>query len=191
MYKRLLNLIIHPQTGWEIFETEYLKIQKLILNFLIPFSLFASIISVFRLHFIGIKYKTTEITTFNIEFSVLYGFVEFLALVLGLILSIELIYKTFSAFKYKFPKQILYNIIIYSSVPALMGELFFINIRLSSLSIFFQLYTLVLIYYGFNKLLKYLGEKLVTLFVIALIIIIFIFTFIFGILNTVLLNNIN
>ena len=154
MYKRLLNLIIHPQTGWEIFETEYIKIQKLILNFLIPFSLFASIISVFRLHFIGIKYKTTEISTFNIEFSVLYGFVEFLALVLGLILSIELIYKTFSAFKYKFPKQILYNIIIYSSIPALMGELFFINIRLSSLSIFFQLYTLILIYYGFNKLLK-------------------------------------
>ena len=92
------------------------------------------------------------------------------------------------AFKFLYPSDYTFRLIVFSIIPAFLGEIFFLVPILSSFSMFFQLYSLYLIYNGLKVFYKGMGDKTITVFLLIVLILLFIFTIVFGILNTIIVN---
>jgi hypothetical protein len=188
MNKLLLRVLFNPKTGFEeVYSSKISKIE-LFSFILVPLTFIASIISIIRLNVIGVKYNSNSFEKLNFEVSLLYGVIEVILLLFGTYVSILLINGLIRAFKFLYPSDYTFRLVVFSVIPAFMGEIFFLVPILSSLSIFFQLYSLYLIYNGLKVFYKGMGDKTITVFLLIVLILLFIFTIVFGILNTIIVN---
>ncbi len=187
MIKLIFAVLINPQKGFAEILTKNFKTKELIYLILIPIALLAAIISFFRLTYVGIITKN-GIVTIPFGFSILYSLTEFILLLLSTLLTCYLLIGIIKALKYVFPKEYIYNIIIFSIIPAFLGELFYFFPKISFVSVILQLYALYLIYVGIKIFLSDLKERITSIFFLSLLILMFIFTIVFNILNSFLEN---
>ncbi|MFH0733041.1 MAG: YIP1 family protein [bacterium] len=189
MLNIITDIVIHPKKCWEkVTTTDYTKIE-LFLYYVVPFALFAAVMSVIRLTLIGVKHNFNNIKKADFLPGLAFGAMEFVLLVFGVWITIILINATLEAFKFRFPSILTYKLIIISIIPAFLGEIFLLFPAISFVSIIIYGYSILIIYFGMKKMFKYLEEKLLSMFFIVVIILIFIFKFIFGILNTMFINS--
>lgn len=187
MLKLIFTLIINPHKGFALILYKNFKIKNLIYLILIPFSLLAAILSFIRLYYFGILTKNGTVKI-PLEFSILYSLTEFILLLISTILICYLLNGIIKALKYVFPKEYIYNIIIFSIIPAFFGELFYFYPKISFISLLTQLYALYLVYIGINTFLSDLKERTTSIFFLTLLSLMFIFTIVFNILSNVLEN---
>jgi hypothetical protein len=187
IYNKIIKLLLKPNKGIEEIYLFNISKIKLFLLILLPLTFFASIISIIRLSAIGVYFQSKFIKL-SINISLLYGVYEFILLLLGTYLSIWLINALIKSFKYLYPSDYTYRLVIYSIIPAFIGELFFLFPKLSLFSIFLQLYSFYLLYKGLNYYYKGMGDKTITIFLLSILILLFIFTIVFGILNNIIVN---
>jgi len=185
----ITEILLHPKKCWDNIEQKSLTKIELFIFYVLPFVIFASLMSFIRLTFVGIKHNFEHIKKADLLSGLFYGVTEFVLLVFAMWISIILINVTIESFKFKYPSILTYKLVVFAAIPALLGEFFILFPVVSFVSIIIYGYSLYLIYYGMKKMFKYLEEKFLSMFFIVVIILIFIFKFIFGILNTMFINS--
>ena len=132
MNKLLLRVLFNPKTGFEeVYSSKISKIE-LFSFILVPLTFIASIIWIIRLNVIGVKYNSNSFEKLNFEVSLLYGVIEVILLLFGTYVSILLINGLIRAFKFLYPSDYTFRLVVFSVIPAFMGEIFFLVPILSS-----------------------------------------------------------
>ncbi len=189
MINFIIEILLHPKKCWDYIEQKSLTKIGLFLYYVIPFAIFASLMSFSRLTFIGIKPNIFPVKKADFFSGLSYSVIELVLLVFAMWISIILINITIESIKSKFNTLLTYKLVVLSAIPAFLGELFILFPAVSFISIIIYGYSLYLIYCGMKKMFKFLEEKFLSMFFIVVIILIFIFKFIFGILNTMFINS--
>lgn len=187
MFNIIKRLLFNPRKGFEDVYLITISKANLLFYILLPLSFISSIISVIRLNLIGIKYNSIH-TRLSLEVSIVYGILELILLISGTYLSIILINSLIKSFRFLYPSDYTYRLVMFSIIPAFIGELFFLYPKFSSLSILLQLYSFYMLYQGLKCFYKGMGDKTTTVFLLIILILLFIFTIVFGILNTIIVN---
>ncbi|HPN38009.1 MAG TPA: hypothetical protein PL041_06360 [Melioribacteraceae bacterium] len=187
MYKLALQLLINPKKGFSNIFTYSVSNKRLYFTILVPLTFLASFVSIIRLNLVGIKYNNI-VYKIPINTTIIYALIELILLLAATYLSIIMINSLIKSFKFLYPLHYIYKLIIFSIIPAYLGEIFFLHPKSGSLSIIFQLYSFYLIYIGLQNYYKEMRDKTTTIFLLIVLILMFIFTIVFGILNSIIVN---
>ena len=178
---RAKQIILKPKEEWMVIDQESTSVKDLITGYLLPLALIPTIASLigygffFRLHSLG----------FGIKYAVLY-FITYIGGALLTAWIIDALAVTFASVK-DFRKA--FQLVVYSYTPMMVAGVVMIFPALSPVMLLAGLYSLYLLYLGFKPLMKTPDDKLVTYFVVSLVVLIVVYFVISTILTRVIIGN--
>ncbi|NCB08372.1 MAG: DUF1282 domain-containing protein [Bacteroidia bacterium] len=171
LINRAKNIILQPKTTWEEIKNEETTIQGLLISYVLPLALISAVASFIGYGFIGARVPFAG-RIHSMEWGLNQALNGFLTLFLGILISGWVI----SWLAPKFDTTLSFNdavkLVAYSYTPAMLGGIFSIIPSLAVLGILTGLYSLYVLYTGFEPITKVSREKTTNYFIISLAVII-------------------
>jgi hypothetical protein len=176
---RAKNIILTPQTEWQVIAAEEPSIVQIITGYVIPLALIPAVASIIGWGVIG-----RGITSFN--FGIASGIVAFGVAILSVYLAAYVI--DFLAPNFGSQKNLgrAMQLVAYSSTPGWVAGVLNIVPVIGWLAMLASLYGLYLLYLGLPQMMKTPQDKVPVYLIVAIIVVIVAYVIIGGVLNAIL-----
>lgn len=174
---RVKNMIISPNTEWDVISSETPDTGKMITTYVLPLAGLAAIAAFIGFAFIGIDAGLFRMKGF--DWGLYSGINIIVSAVLGIFISafvIDALAPSFSSEK-NMGRSV--QLVTYAYTPVWLGGLLTIIPSLSFIGALFGVYGLYLLYIGFPKLKKTPTDKHLPYFIVSLLVVIAVY-FIIG-----------
>jgi hypothetical protein len=178
---RAKQIILKPKDEWAVIDQESTSIKDLVTGYLAPLALIPTIASLIGY---GFFYKLHSLG-FGIKYAILY-FITFIGGALLTAWVIDSLATSFGSTK-DFRKAM--QLVVYSYTPMMVAGVLMIFPSLSPIMLVAGLYSLYLLYLGFKPLMKTPDDKLMTYFVVSLVVMIVVYFVISTILMRLIIGN--
>jgi hypothetical protein len=179
--ERAKQIILKPKDEWVAIDQESTSVKDLVTGYLVPLALVATIASFigysffFKFHSLG----------FGIKYAILY-FVTYVGGALLTAWVIDALAPSFGSTK-DFRKAM--QLVVYSYTPMMVASVVMIFPALSPIMLLAGLYSLYLLYLGLKPLMKTPDDKLMTYFVVSLVVLVVVYFVISTILTRLIVGN--
>jgi Yip1 domain len=178
---RAKQIILKPKEEWAVIDQESTGIKDLVTGYLAPLALIPTIASLIGY---GFFYKFHSLS-FGIKYAILY-FITFIGGALLTAWVIDALATSFGSIR-DFRKAM--QLVVYSYTPMMVAGVLMIFPSLSPIMLLAGLYSLYLLYLGFKPLMKTPDDKLMTYFVVSLVVMIVVYFVISTILMRLIVGN--
>jgi len=179
--ERARQIILKPKDEWTVIDQENTSIQELITTYLIPLALIPAVASLIGYGFF-FKFH-------SLSFGIKYGILSLITYVVGAILTAWIIDALAPSFGTVRDLRKSMQLVVYSYTPMMVVSVVMIFPVLSPIVLLAGLYSLYVLYLGFKPLLKTPDDKIMTYFVVSLVVLIVIYFVISTILTRIVVGN--
>jgi hypothetical protein len=179
--ERAKQIILKPKDEWVAIDQESTSVKDLVTGYLLPLALIPTAASLigygffFKFHSLG----------FGVKYAILY-FVTYIGGALLTAWVIDALASSFGSTK-DFRKAV--QLVVYSYTPMMVAGVVMIFPALSPIMLLAGLYSLYLLYMGFKPLMKTPDDKVMTYFVVSLVVMVVVFFVISTILTRMIIGN--
>lgn len=186
LINRAKNMILQPKETWEVIKTEETALSSLLTSYVFPLALIPAIASFIGYGIIGFNTGFFGQAA-SIEWGISQAITTFISAFIGVIISAWVI----SLLSKNFGTDVTLNnaakLVAYSYTPSLLAGIFYLIPALTILAIVGAIYSLYVLYIGFQPITNVSEGQKTSYFVVSLIAIIVIsvvLTFVLGIILT-------
>ena len=185
LINRAKEIVLQPKITWETIKTEQTSVADIFKTYILPLALISALASFIGYGFVGVNLPFAG-RMHSVEWGLNQAITSFVGMLLGIFISSWVI----SWLAPKFEAQLTLNdavkLVAYSYTPALLGGIFSIVPSLAVLGIVAGLYSLYVLYLGFEPITKVSREKTTNYFIVSLIVIIGVYVVLAIILGAIL-----
>lgn len=173
IFKRVKQLFVQPNDVWDTIREETPDVKTIFLNYVLPLAIILPVAKIFGWLFIGTREgQTITYTTSGWNYIIFEGLIILIVSIATLFIAafiISLLSETFKA-KENFPRS--FQLISYTLTPIWVGGVFYIVPALSFLGGLLGLYSFLLFYFGFQKMINIEDDLKISFFILSVLLII-------------------
>jgi len=183
---RAKNIVIQPKNTWEVIKTEETSVPKLFTGYVFPLLLIPAIASFIGYGFIGFNVGFFGQAS-SIEWGISQAITTFATAFIGIFVSAWVISRLAQNFRTAVSLTNAIKLVAYSYTPSLLSGVFYLIPALTILLLIGGLYSLYVLYLGFQPITNVSEQQKTSYFLISIIAIIVVsvfVAFVFGIILT-------
>ena len=179
--ERAKQIILKPKEEWVVIDQESTSAKDLVIGYLMPLAIIPTVASLIGY---GFFYKFHSFG-FGIKYAIMY----FITYVGGAFLTAWIIDALAPSFGSPRDFRKALQLVVYSYTPMMVAGVVMIFPALSPIMLLAGLYSLYLLYLGFKPLMKTPDDKLMTYFVVSLVVLVVVYFVISTILMRLIIGN--
>jgi hypothetical protein len=177
---RAKQIILKPKEEWVVIDQESTSVMELVTAYLFPLALIPAVASLIGYGFIRFH---------SVGFGLKYGILYFINFAAGAFLTawiIDALAPSFGSTK-DFRKA--FQLVVYSYTPMMVAGVVMIFPSLSPLMLLAGLYSLFILYLGFKPLMKTPDDKVITYFIVSLVVLVVIYIILSTVLTRIMIGH--
>lgn len=186
LVSRAKTVLLQPKTAWETIKNEPDVMAKVITGYVVPLALIPAIASFIGYGLIGVNVPFFGRSA-SIEWGLNQAITQFVAIILGVIVSgwvISMLAPTFNT-KLSLDKGV--QLVAYSYTPTMVAGVLLISPSLAIIALLAGIYGLYILYLGFKPMTGVADDKATSYFVVSLLVTIGVM-FVMGLILTAILG---
>ena len=186
LISRAKNMITQPKVTWDVIKTEETSIPNLLTGYVFPLALIPAIASFIGYGFIGFNVGFFGQAS-SIEWGISQAIITFATAFIGIFISAWVISQLAKNFGTTVSLNDAIKLVAYSYTPSLLSGVFYLISALTVLTLIGGIYSLYVLYLGFQPITNVNEQQKTSYFLISLIAIIVVsvvITFVLGIILT-------
>lgn len=186
LISRAKNMITQPKVTWDVIKTEETYIPNLLTGYVFPLALIPAIASFIGYGFIGFNVGFLGHAS-SIEWGISQAIITFATAFIGIFISAWVISQLAKNFGTTVSLNDAIKLVAYSYTPSLLSGVFYLIPALTILTLIGGIYSLYVLYLGFQPITNVNEQQKTSYFLISLIAIIVVsvvITFVLGIILT-------
>ena len=183
---RARQIILQPKAAWEVIKNEETSVSNLLTYYILPLALIPAIASFIGFGFIGFNTGIFGRTA-SFEWGINQSLTVFVGTFVGILISSWVISQLAPKFGVSLTISNAVKLVAYSYTPSLLAGVFYIIPALTILVLIGSIYSLYILYIGFQPITNVSEEQKTNYFLLSLVAIIVIFmvlSFVLGIILT-------
>ena len=185
LINRAKDIVLQPKTTWEVIKTEETTTSGILTNYLFPLALVPAIASFIGYGFIGFNVGIFGRAA-SIEWGIGQAVTTFVSTFIGVIISAWVISQLGKNFGTTTSMNDAAKLVAYSYTPALIAGIFYLIPSLIIIVVLGGLYSLYLLYIGFQPMTNVSEQRKTSYFMVSLIAIIVVSAVLFAALGSIL-----